>query len=177
MIGFDSMRTMTMMSCLSSAIATPMLIVPSPSFAQEELNSVAATQSVTVKVTIEAIDRATRIVTLKGLKGNSVAVHADERVKRFNDLKVGDEVVATYSESVAVNRRRSGEAIPAKGFTPDTQKPGGTTTVQQTITISVEGIDRPAQRLTVKGPEGHVVSFRVRDPCRISRLAIRWTSV
>ena len=161
---FDSICTMTLKSCLSLAITTPMLMMPSSSFSQEEINSFSATQS--LKATVEAINRATRIVTLKGLKGNFVAVHADEWVKRFNDLKVGDEVVATYSESVAVSRRRRGEAAPSKDketFTPDKRKPGSPTTVQPTITISVEGIDRPAQILTVKGPEGLVVSFRVRD--------------
>jgi hypothetical protein len=165
---------MFLLRTLRTAVLTPLMFVvitatmmiTAASAAQEEMKSIKETESVTVKATIEAIDKATRMVTLKGPKGNSVALHADESVKRFNDLKVGDEVTATYSESVAVSVRKPGEAAPAKkseSVTARPGKPGATATVQQTITVSVEEIDRPAKTVTVKGPEGGVHIFRVRD--------------
>ncbi len=161
----NPIRTPVLMALVSALIAACMMITTA-SAAQEELKSIKETESVTVKATIEAIDKNTRIVTLKGPRGNSVAVHADESVKRFSDLKVGDEVTATYSESVAVSVRKPGEAAPPKNtesITARPGKPGATATVQETITVSVEEIDRPAKTVTVKGPEGRVHTFRVRD--------------
>ncbi len=55
--------------------------------------------SVTAKV--EAIDQAKREVTLKGPLGNVVTFVVDERVKRLNEVKVGDEVTADYYVSLA----------------------------------------------------------------------------
>ena len=63
--------------------------------------------------TIEAIDKSARLVMLKGEKGNVVAVQVGEQMTRFNELKVGDKVSATYTESVAVNVRQPGQAAPA----------------------------------------------------------------
>jgi Cu/Ag efflux protein CusF len=157
-------RTAVLTAFVFMVITAAMMITAAS--AQEEMKSIKETESVTLKATIEAIDKATRMVTLKGPKGNSVAVYADERVKRFDELKVGDEVTATYSESVALSVRKPGEAAPPKqteSVTPRAGKPGATATVQQTITVSVEEIDRPAKTVTVKGPEGGVHTFRVRD--------------
>jgi Cu/Ag efflux protein CusF len=154
-------------------LATAVLLLTSRSIAEEELNSISTTQS--LRATIKAIDRTTRIVTLKGLKGNSVEVYANEKVKGFDGLKVGDEVVATYSESVSVTVRGAGELSQNKQKEepgPGQGKSGSTTAVQQTITLSIEEIDRPAQTMTVKGPEGSVVSFRVRDPKGLQYLKI-----
>ena len=51
---------------------------------------------VTVTATIEAIDKATRVVTLKGPKGNSIDVKTSDQMEGFGRLKVGDQVSATY---------------------------------------------------------------------------------
>jgi Cu/Ag efflux protein CusF len=166
---FERRKLMSLFSTIRIAVLTALVFVAitaTASAAQEAIKSIAETESVTVKATIEAIDKNTRMVTLKGPKGNSVAVYADESVKRFNDLKVGDEVTATYSESVAVSVRKPSEAAPPKkteSVTARQGKPGATATVQQTITVSVEEIDRPAKTVTVKGPEGRVHTCRVRD--------------
>ena len=58
-------------------------------------------ESVTMKASIEAIDKTARSVTLKGPRGNLVTVHADESFKRFDQLKVGDVITATITVAVA----------------------------------------------------------------------------
>ena len=70
------------------------------------------TEKVTMTATIEAIDKSARLVMLKGEKGNVVAVQVGEQMKRFNELKVGDKVSATYTESVAVSVRQPGQPAP-----------------------------------------------------------------
>jgi hypothetical protein len=44
------------------------------------------------KATVTAIDQSTRMVTLKGPKGDSVTFKASEEVRNLAQVKVGDEV-------------------------------------------------------------------------------------
>ena len=122
---------------------------------------------VTRTATIEAIDRANRLITLKNPKGELAVIVAGPDVKRFDELKVGDTVSATYYESVAVNVRRPGDPAPSQSaaLTPGTGKsPSAKASVQDTVTVTVQAIDRANQAVTVKRADGGVVSFRVQDP-------------
>ncbi|MCX6922999.1 MAG: hypothetical protein NT154_07295, partial [Verrucomicrobia bacterium] len=56
---------------------------------------------VTLTASVEAIDPATREVTLKGPLGNTVTFTVDQRVKRLDEVKVGDLVRADYYISIA----------------------------------------------------------------------------
>ena len=55
-----------------------------------------------VSAKVEAIDQATRVVTLKGPKGNAITFKVDEAVKNLPQVQVGDEVVVKYHESLAL---------------------------------------------------------------------------
>jgi Cu/Ag efflux protein CusF len=62
-------------------------------------------KQVTVTAKVEAIDKKTQEVTLKGPEGKTVKVH----VKNPNNLKnvqVGDDVVITYTEAMAISVER-----------------------------------------------------------------------
>jgi len=150
------------------------LAATQPVSAQEQ-KPVTVTESVTVKATIEAIDKANRTVTLKGPKGNSVEMEVTENVKRFDELKVGDMVTATYTESIAASVRKPGEPEPDKErvvVRPGAGAPGGTVSHYKTVTVTVEEIDRSTQSVSVRDPEGNVNSYRVRDPKRLEGLNI-----
>jgi hypothetical protein len=56
---------------------------------------------VTVTTTLEAIDRDKKHVTLKGPEGNSVRVKVKDP-KNLKNVKVGDQVVITYTEALAI---------------------------------------------------------------------------
>lgn len=58
-------------------------------------------------VTITAIDAATRTVTFKGPRGNRYQVTAGPRIP-LEKLKVGDLLLATYVEAVAVGVEKAG---------------------------------------------------------------------
>ena len=122
---------------------------------------------VKMTATIEAIDRTARLITLKGPKGNLATVYAGENVKRFDELKVGDTVTASYYESIAVNVRKPGDPAPpasASSVTPNTGAPGATAAMQETATVTVQSIDKANQSATVKRQDGSVLSFRVQNP-------------
>jgi hypothetical protein len=169
-------RSLVVGAFISVAITVALATTTTNSVAMQEQKPLSTSESVTAKATVEAIDKTNRIVTLKGPKGNLVMVKADPSVKRFDELNVGDVVTATYTESIAVKVRKPGEADPDKNSETVTPgkgvKPGATVTREQTITVTVEDIDRTAPSVTVKGPEGNVMSFRVRDPQRLETLKV-----
>jgi hypothetical protein len=62
-----------------------------------------AVQTTQKSATVEDIDYSTREVKLKGADGNIVKVKAGDKVKRLEDVKKGDRIVATYTEALAVS--------------------------------------------------------------------------
>jgi len=62
----------------------------------------AMVQQVTVVAAVEAIDKTTQHVTLKGPEGNTVEVKV-KNPKNLEGVKVGDEVAITYTEAMAIS--------------------------------------------------------------------------
>jgi Cu/Ag efflux protein CusF len=132
------------------------------------------TESVTIQATIEAIDKTAKTVTLKGPKGNLVEVDASGAA-RFDQLKVGDVVTATYTESLAVHVRKPGEPAPTAGsaaITPRAGGPGATAAQQRTVSVVVQAIDPKAPSVTVKTADGRVLSFRILDPKNLAGIKV-----
>ena len=65
-------------------------------------------QTVKVTATITAIDPNTRAVTLKGPQGNEVVITAGPEVKKFAQLKVGDQVNVEYVEALTLELKKGG---------------------------------------------------------------------
>lgn len=62
------------------------------------------TAELTAKVT--AIDYAKRTVTLRGPEGRTRTIKVDPAVKRFQEIKAGDEVVVRHTEALAISVQR-----------------------------------------------------------------------
>ena len=131
---------------------------------------------ITLTATIEKIDAATRTVTMKGSRGQTVEVTAPPDMQGFNTLKIGDVVSATYYEALAVQIRRPGEPAPPADPIVTTQRkeqtPGSEMRRQQTFTVSIEAIDLPANSVRVKGPRGNVLDIIARDPKQLQTLKV-----
>jgi hypothetical protein len=137
---------------------------------------VTSTTPITVTASVEAIDQTNRVVTLKTPKGDLIDTYVDESHKRFNELKVGDLVKASYYESLAVRVRAPGDPAPTSGATelatPRTGAPGETVARQLTMSVTIMAIDPSIPSITVKGPKGNVVSMRVQDPKRLAAVKV-----
>jgi len=55
-----------------------------------------------------AIDYAARTVDLLGPNGNTISIKVDERIENFKNIKTGDEVLARYTEAMAISVHPSG---------------------------------------------------------------------
>ncbi len=58
---------------------------------------------VDVLARITKIEQATREMTVTGPIGNSVTLRVPDELKKFDELKVGDEVNARYVEAFALS--------------------------------------------------------------------------
>jgi hypothetical protein len=68
-----------------------------------EKPGVQRTATMQINATIEKINREKRELTLMGPEGNTKTVKVAEDIKRFDELKEGDQVVITATESVAID--------------------------------------------------------------------------
>ncbi len=135
---------------------------------------------VSVTASVEAIDPVTREVTLKGPLGNKVTFTVDKRVKRLNEIKVGDLVQADYFISVAAELRKptpeeekgplAFSEVAAKA--PAESAPAAAGVRKYKVVTTIEGLDRPTQTVTVKGPRGNYLTARVADPSRLTQVHI-----
>jgi hypothetical protein len=63
--------------------------------------TISTTGYVTAKVL--DIDYQSRMMTLKMPKGDTMMLKAGDQVKRFNEIKKGDEIVVRYTQAVAIS--------------------------------------------------------------------------
>jgi hypothetical protein len=123
------------------------------------------TDTTTIAGTIETIDQGKRAMNIKIADGSFVAVNVPESVQRFNELKVGDRINATYNNNVMVRVKAPGEPAVDTVATGDAKSAASGTQVQtRTMTANIVGIDRNASSISFEGPNGWKYSRRVVDP-------------
>jgi hypothetical protein len=123
-------------------------------------------ESVAVTVTVEAIDQASRTLTVKDDKGVYETLEVPKAFPRFSELKVGDKITARYYENVVVRVKKPNEAavdLDTGAFTRGQAAPAGTLATQRTVTVTVAAMDPKARSVTVTGPNGYKYSRRVED--------------
>jgi hypothetical protein len=117
-------------------------------------------------VTVTAIDRPNRRVTLKNSEGESKTVDVPTEVRAFETLKVGDRIDIDYYESLAVQLAPKGTKPAVQTNTGLERGPVGTATGTRETTISAEivAVDAKANKLTIKGPNGGTQTIAVSNP-------------
>ena len=129
-----------------------------------------ALDTATMSATVEAVDVAKRLLTLRGPDGNVQTVEVEEAVQNLPQLKKGDQIVAVYYESLGYAVRKAGTASPgvavagAAAAAKPGAKPGGGVARQVTATVTITAIDPKAPSVTMKGPKGNVKTVKIRDP-------------
>lgn len=119
---------------------------------------------------VVGIDKATRTVTLKGPKGNVVDVVAGDEVKNFDQIKLGDFVVARFVQALTLELRKTSTGIRQKSEIEDAarakpgERPAGVAARQVTVIADVIGVDPKKSTITLKGPRGNVVTLNVQNP-------------
>lgn len=121
-----------------------------------------------VSATVEAIDYTTRQVTLKTSDGTTQTLHIGEQAINFNQVKKGDNVRIDYVEAIAVDVQKAEGELSKSAETvldraPKGSKPSGVLTQTVRLRAAVEAIDYVNRTVSLKGPEGRVVTLKVGD--------------
>jgi ribosomal protein S17 len=147
---------------VAAAIATSTLTVRAQTPAP-----ITKTATATKTATIVAIDYTQRVVTLQFADKSTQTVAVDPAITRFPQLKVGDQVTFTETDSLVYSIAKPGAAPPPDAATMTTAsgaKPGGTATKTQTSIVTITAIDASVPTVTVQTADGRVLAFKVQDP-------------
>jgi Cu/Ag efflux protein CusF len=124
---------------------------------------------VRVRGTVSAVDKENKTITLKGPRGRTLTFDVQDPTK-LETVKVGDPVVGTYLEAVAVQVRPAGSTTPSATVTESRagSKPGdnpaGAIRREVSLTGKIVKIDTKAQRVTLEGPKGGQETIKIKDP-------------
>ena len=126
------------------------------------------THTVTLSGTVATIDHDKRVLNIKTADGKFESLDVPQSAKRFDELKVGDKVSATYNNNVSVRMKPAGEPAVDTGSASQVGgggvQPGGTIAVERTMTATVDTIDKDASSISFVGPNGFKYSRLVVDP-------------
>jgi uncharacterized protein YcnI len=171
------MRQLIATTVLASALL-------SPAIAAAQIKTIPG-EAHTVTATVEAMEKSTRMLTLKTPDGKLTTVTVPSDVKRYDGLKVGDQITAKYYDNVVLRKKAPGEkdvdtltgaVTPSPGA-----KPTGTASAQRTITATITAIDPNVPSISLSGPTKWSYSTKVADKEALKqvkvgdKLDITWT--
>jgi Cu/Ag efflux protein CusF len=147
-------------------------------FSNEVVSGTVGQALVSSTATVKALDMESREVTLQRGDGSTFTFHAGEQVHNLAQVHVGDTVTVTYYQSIAYDVRKPGEGAPGVAAAEELarakpgEKPAGAVGQVLTITATITAIDKAANTVTLKGPDGDVVTVRARDPKKLNKVAV-----
>ncbi len=151
---------------------------PTPAPPAPPVSGTVSEQTVTMTATVQKINLKKRLVTLRGPDGKVKTIKVDERVQNLPQVKKGDRVVISYYESLAYVVKKPGEAEPGTtvatgvGHAEPGQMPAGMAAQAVTVTATIKAIDKKTPAVTLKGPEGKLVTVKVRDREKLERVKV-----
>jgi len=135
------------------------------------------TKMAKITASVEAIDAASRTVTLKGPRGKVVTLAVGPEVKNFAQVKVGDLVVVRYAEALTLELKKDGKELRQRSEREGSEtaqpgeRPAGAAGRQITVIADVTAVDRKKQVVTLRGPK-QTVELKLRDPKQIKLVKV-----
>ena len=159
-----------------AAGASQMPIIAQAKTDKEAMPKVVDAKLLTVRGTVEAIDKDKQTVTLKGPKRSLTLRVRDPN--KLDAIKVGDPVVGKYYEALMVEVKKPGESTQGSSAqqavvsSKPGETPAGAVAQQLTTTATITAIDKKAQTVTIKGQEGNTVTVKARDPKNLDKVKV-----
>jgi Cu/Ag efflux protein CusF len=131
-------------------------------------------QTVKVTAAVTAIDHAKRKATLMASDGKKFTVKAGPEAVNFDQIRVGDQVIATLTQKVVVSLEdkagSSGEGAAAVvARAPKGGQPGGLAAETIQVAGKVIAIDLETRKATLQFEDGSTETFSVRPDVDLSR--------
>jgi len=153
---------------MSTALAASALAQP--------VEGAAVGEAMTASVKIVGMDAAGRVLTVKDKAGDMWTFKVSKDVQNFDQVKVGDSIVVKAYEAVAVSIRgpKAGppdaEVTAAAVTAAKGQLPAGAEVESVTLQGKIKKVDKKKMTLTVKGPEGKMMNFKVKDAAALANI-------
>jgi hypothetical protein len=164
------MKSRILAAILTATVALPVAALADQASKASADKPLTRAQSIEARATVTAIDPSTRMVALKTEDGQTFDVQAGPAVKNFDQIKVGDTVKATYTESIAFQVVPKGETAGGASQTAN-RIPGGAEVGQQvTTSFKVASVEPATNILWVTLPNGNTKKIQVQDPKAQERL-------
>lgn len=157
----------TRISLLAAVVGVAALGAASVMAAAHDKPSRTVSASVTRTSTVTKIDKKDRWITLKLEDGSLVDIQAGPAVKNFDQIKVGDQLIAEAQDTVTIEVVPAGQAAPnvtggsSMVSAPKGAKPMGVVVDTVVVSGKVTAIDYATRTVTLVGPEGNSRTFQV----------------
>ena len=172
--------TLLLTSCSSTPKTTAVPASPPPQNVATQSPVVDAgvdVEAITVTATIDALDSAKRNITIRRLDGSLGVYRAGPEVVNFDQLRAGDEVVLTVTETCALFVVKGGGIPGVAGgqvvaHAPKGASPGGMllSTLDYNATVMV--IDNESRRVVLKYGPNDARSVKVGPGVDLTKLAM-----
>ena len=121
-----------------------------------------------VSATVEKIDLAKRLLSLKTETGEMVTVEVDPAVQNLPQVKVGDRVVARYREAIgATIATTSGQPVTVD-VDAQTAKPGerpaASASATTNIPVTIASVDKKQNLVSFYGEDGLMRAITIETP-------------
>jgi hypothetical protein len=120
--------------------------------------------------TVESIDQASRVVTLRGEEGNVFTVQVGEQVKNLPQVRTGDKVTVSYYEALAAEVKKPGEGVAgvqadtAAVTAPPGSMPAAGAGMLLRTTVVIESVDKKLNTVTFTRSDGASRTVAVESP-------------
>lgn len=158
------------------AVQTP--AAPAPASAAPELIEAGVImETATGLVTIESIDAPARTLVLKRADGAKASFKAGPEIRRFNDLKVGDQIMSTVTDNATIfvvkgQMTPSAAAAQAIVRAPEGENPGGIVVNAINITARVLDVDLENRRVLLQYGPDQTKSVKVKPDVDLGKVAV-----
>lgn len=123
-----------------------------------------------VTATVTALEPERRLLSLQSEAGASTTLFVGPEVRNFDQIKVGDRVIATYQEAIAAAVTRPDQAIKEPQVSAATeraaagQSPRAEVAASMIVTVAIEAVDTKTSMLKFRRNDGQARTVRVEDP-------------
>jgi hypothetical protein len=127
-------------------------------------------EKIELTATVEAIDRQTRMVSLRGAEGRKATVYAGPEVRNFDQINIGDEVAVTFYAAIGA------EVTPPEQATAGVQRegamlravegarPAAAVTEVTTTTVVIDSVDKSMNTVSFRRQDGLLRVLAIEDP-------------
>lgn len=126
--------------------------------------------------TVESVNLKTRMVKLRSLEGRPFTIHVGKEAVNLPQVKAGDRVEITYTESLEVRMAEPGEVIEESstvvGRAVPGAKPGGFGITETNITAEILDLDKANETDTLKMANGSVATVKLQNPANLEKVKV-----